>query len=676
MTDEQTPETTQNANILNSTIKMQVDLVTMESEMEATGVLEETELEYGVQNASGFVPPAMMGLGFNVKSAIVTNIKTTAGETASSTALTPPAFVPEPAALPKADIISSHATTSQTLIDDTDHYQIDFEITGTRHNLRGDDLDIGGVSDDAQLRYALTNNDSFRAVLKSGWNSLKNIEIESSDLDQVILKNFVHTDVALTGDADKTIRILNAKRGFIESDQGDDNIFIKALSNDAGWSNRFEIDSGAGDDSITIRGSKGHTIVDITAGAGDDIVKMRGDYAHSQTDLGAGDDRFRGGKHSDDVRGGAGNDDIRGGKGDDILYGNNTTLATATASAARLDFDFVQSQAGYQNTIGFYIVAADGTIEDVRIIFENMKALSAGDRESFEVSPEVSLSDNVQTFIIANGYRQNDAYNDFDLDGGHLSFIYNHGQTDARAAQITDAADTVSLVYNDVYNNGARELLLKGHVFHNIVSLNVDGKDHTQTTQHEDQMEIAFEDLYNLGDRDYTDAVISRADTTLYNFTYETSHSDHDVIRGGAGNDLIIGGAGDDQIMGGRGTDIAVFMGYADQYNITKSGGTYIVQDTIENRDGTDVLRSIEGMLFGIEDLQAHLLNTQDTNDLDLSDLLQGHAPLQQAIDDFLHHTASSATPLESIAVQSNIPTLSILTPEDALLQSAPADIL
>jgi Ca2+-binding RTX toxin-like protein len=161
-------------------------------------------------------------------------------------------------------------------------------------------------------------------------------------------------------------------------------------------------------------------------------------------------------------------------------------------------------------------------------------------------------------------------------------------------------------------------------------------------------------------------------DTPLYDFTYELNGSDNDIIKGGDGNDVMIGGAGNDRLIGGNDTDIAVFMGSADEYVITQSGGKTIIEDTVAGRDGTDVLKSVEGLLFGMEDLYADMLADGQT-DLDMADLLDGYNPLQTAIDDFVHHADQNQT--QSVAVQNDIPTLEIFTVDDALINQQAAII-
>ena len=63
-------------------------------------------------------------------------------------------------------------------------------------------------------------------------------------------------------------------------------------------------------------------------------------------------------------------------------------------------------------------------------------------------------------------------------------------------------------------------------------------------------------------------------------------------------NDTLIGGAGDDVIDGGGGDDVVVFEGRVLDYTITEDGTNLIVQDTVADRDGTDILTNVERARF------------------------------------------------------------------------------
>ena len=71
-------------------------------------------------------------------------------------------------------------------------------------------------------------------------------------------------------------------------------------------------------------------------------------------------------------------------------------------------------------------------------------------------------------------------------------------------------------------------------------------------------------------------------------------------MHGGGGDDMIIAGRGDDILQGGGGSDIVVFQGPIEQYNISQNeNGTFTVEDTVGDRDGTDIVENAEFFQFG-----------------------------------------------------------------------------
>ena len=71
-----------------------------------------------------------------------------------------------------------------------------------------------------------------------------------------------------------------------------------------------------------------------------------------------------------------------------------------------------------------------------------------------------------------------------------------------------------------------------------------------------------------------------------------------DILLGGEGDDVIRGNAGDDMIDGGAGMDIVELRGLGTEYTVTAIAGGYRVTDTVDGRDGTDVLTGVETLRF------------------------------------------------------------------------------
>jgi Ca2+-binding RTX toxin-like protein len=71
------------------------------------------------------------------------------------------------------------------------------------------------------------------------------------------------------------------------------------------------------------------------------------------------------------------------------------------------------------------------------------------------------------------------------------------------------------------------------------------------------------------------------------------------LIVGGAGNDQLRGRTFDDELDGGEGFDTAVYKGAKDEYDIQDlPDGSQRITDRIPSRDGTDILKNIEKIVF------------------------------------------------------------------------------
>ncbi|MFZ4526000.1 MAG: Ig-like domain-containing protein, partial [Chlorobium sp.] len=81
---------------------------------------------------------------------------------------------------------------------------------------------------------------------------------------------------------------------------------------------------------------------------------------------------------------------------------------------------------------------------------------------------------------------------------------------------------------------------------------------------------------------------------------YIGSLAGNDTLFGDAGNDTLSGGLGDDMLYGGTGDDTALFTGNIDDYTISynETSDSYTIKDTIEGRDGTDVVTGVEHFQF------------------------------------------------------------------------------
>ncbi len=155
-------------------------------------------------------------------------------------------------------------------------------------------------------------------TLDRAWNTIKNAEVNHFTGASLTLENWVDVWVHLDNSFDQTIVVDGAKRGEVSTGSGHDTIWVGVDSNGSGWTNHFRIDSGAGNDSITVTVATadysassfaasynaGWTTTEIFSGEGHDVVFGAG--GRDAAWLGTGNDSFTGHKGDDSADGGAG----------------------------------------------------------------------------------------------------------------------------------------------------------------------------------------------------------------------------------------------------------------------------------------------------------------------------------------------------------------------------------
>ncbi len=310
-----------------------------------------------------------------------------------------------------------------------------------------------------------------------------------------------------------------------------------------------------------------------------------------------GDDVVQGGDLDDEIFGNTGNDTLSGGAGNDILRGGADTKVqieveqtvehdlSGLSSTPTLGIDpahfrlqndhkvtmtFVGEEAGYRNTVGYYKIAADGTIGDVQIVFQDASdGRWYGTETGTAVELDLSGGDNFGVFLIADGARRNN----FDrYDNGHYEFR-NHDGSPA-----TVNSNEPELVFVDRWGR-AKEL--KGEVYHSSVTtsnlqLNGDDTVHVKSSASDaGALRLSFEDLPSRwSDNDFDDVVIDLSFAPVTE-TVLVDADDNDVLYGEDGDDQLFGGAGRDALYGGTGND-------------TLDGGKG--RDILDGGDGDDLL--------------------------------------------------------------------------------------
>ncbi len=264
-------------------------------------------------------------------------------------------------------------------------------------------------------------------------------------------------------------------------------------------------------------------IFDIVAGSGDgtDTIRFQGFGDHDNRGVlldnialrpvsaeGAGDDVLSGGAGDDVIAGGAGRDWVHGGTDS----GSTTTFET-------LKVTFLEEHAGFDNTIGYFVIDENGEPADGRILWSNVDEVDRGDAR--EIVLDGFTADQVGFFLIPDGANRNRGLEDdtdvtfaqnnqgqwvVEVDGAALSGrgfpAYFSGPADLNPDG-ADHAEITSLAEDDddaVGGDGAR-----------------DGSDDTGSIG-DGSVRIGFEDLRNLGDADFNDAVIQVDQGALISF--------------------------------------------------------------------------------------------------------------------------------------------------------------
>ena len=379
----------------------------------------------------------------------------------------------------------------------------------------------------------------------------------------------------------------------------------------------------SGDDKLI--GTDGDDL--IIGGAGNDTIQgLDGNdtlFAGSEEDdPNAGNNAIDGGAGDDLIFGGGGNDTLFGGAGNDTIYGSGgTNFIVGGSGPATLDditvtFTFEDSEALFKNTLGFYAInPATGTFDVVQFAFPNASPegpdgeFGGGDLIPGESSFSIPVAPGSQigAFLVADGFRLNDGYEGLDLENGQLVFRNAEGEP----AGPSDANPSLIHIAPD-----GTETVLSGNIFHSFgfdddIGLNPDGQVHLKgISENEDgTWTFGFEDLFNLGDRDFDDVIftvdLANSGATFINPAFDATSTELEgdptvanLLFGGDGRDFIVTGAGQDTVDAGDGDDTIV-AGAGDFVDGGEGFDTLIIRnwDDIVERDITRVVDPETGIV-------------------------------------------------------------------------------
>ncbi len=284
---------------------------------------------------------------------------------------------------------------------------------------------------------------------------------------------------------------------------------------------------------------------------------------------------------------------------------------------ARLD----ERIAAQESRIDGFETRIDAEQQSIAELNGEIGGLTAG--RDFSYTLDADYGTEAGFFIIANGDRKNDGYEDLDLENGTVEFVYDLGGENERLAKVSDSAEDISIVYT----NGEETVVLKGHVYHSTSALggeaiNPDGAAHAiaglADADDPGTLRIGFEDLKNLGDADFNDVVfdvsVDGVDVTLPGEVLGAdilgTESDDvlvgtdesEVIVGRGGDDLIKGSAGSDTLRGGEGADTADYSAFetgiaANLASQSAQALVLLAEQGGDTASGTDTFESIENVI-------------------------------------------------------------------------------
>jgi len=154
--------------------------------------------------------------------------------------------------------------------------------------------------------------------------------------------------------------------------------------------------------------------------------------------------------------------------------------------------EFKSAVSEYANSLGYYVVSADGTIDDVHMLFANTRGVSAGSNIDLGTLAE---GQRLEFFLIQDGFHRYGQLPD------NLTFMMADGITPA-----TIDAGIPLVLHSDTLGN-----LNNGPIFHSIATLNAGGTQQvlSGTSPGGRDLLLGFEDLPSTnGDNDFQDVVL------------------------------------------------------------------------------------------------------------------------------------------------------------------------
>ncbi len=527
----------------------------------------------------------------------------------------------------------------------------------TIHGNDGNDILVGGGGDDVLTGDTIYGDDGDDTITAtSGRNNLygglgidtitggdDGNTIEGNDGND-ILTGGTGADGIYGGAGDDTIAG-GAGGGTLDGGDGIDTI--------TGGAGSDTVNGGAGVDTIYTYGG----VDGISAGDGDDLV-----YAGAGNDTVHGDagaDTIYGEDGSDIVEGETGNDIIYGGIGADQLRGedDNDTLygeADDDTLIGGAGNDVLDGGAGSDFMIGgvgndtYYVDAMfDGTIENTNegtdIVYASINYTLESNVENLQLTGTTgrtgtgnALNNNITGTIAADTLSGGDG-NDFLSGGNGVDTIAGGLGNDTLLGGIGDdilnGGDG-----NDTFHGGQGEDIMVGGAGDDTYYADSITETITENAGEGIDTVVTTKNLYTLG------ANVENLTFLIGMSGFQGSGNALDnVITGNVGNDNLSGMDGNDTLNGAGGGDILTggdgndtINGGADNDTLNMGLGT----DTVSGGSGADIFAFETGCLGSGTDTVCDF-SIADSDQLDLSNLLESYDPMTQAIADFVSYSVS-----------------------------------
>ena len=388
-----------------------------------------------------------------------------------------------------------------------------------------------------------------------------------------------------------------------------------------------------------------------------DIENLTGSAFNDTLTGDAGDNILRGENGDDTLSGGLGDDRLVGGRGSDTyIYTSgqeiieerengidNDTVIFDSAFSAQ-DVIISGNQLTFANDLVNEIVFNDITLIESFVFGGQTFDLSALQAFSAPTMQNGSPTD-TDVFIASiiaesfNGddssdtvdYSQSTSRVKVDLEAGSGTDGFAAGDTyvsieNIRGADLTSSGD---FIFGNSENNfieglGGRDVL-EGGAGADIIDGGA-ADDYTRYTRSESAVDVDLTRATQLGGDAEGDILIDIENVTGSAFDDTlTGDAGRNILRGENGNDTLDGAAGNDLLFGGRGDD-------------TLNGG--LGADNLYGQDGADTFLFEAASAFDARDTLRDF-DLAEGDVIDVSDLLAGYDPLQDAITDFIEITTS-----------------------------------